>query len=375
MRLPTCLASLVVTSALALGASSAHAQLIDTAPIAAEQTNSPSVNGGCFSAKFETATQVFITRIDAELTPALINLEVKFVIWDVTGAPFVATETSEVTLPQLGRQWVQSPALAFNAVAGGKYVACAMVNGSATFVRDDVAETKNQIKTLLQGGVQTPYATPPATPMQNQMFDARLRIHGFILNDYDNDGDFNENDNCPFESNPGQEDADMDGLGDACDSTTNDQDGDGDVDSMDNCPFVDNPDQTDTDGDGLGDLCDPKNDLDDDDDGVDNTTDNCPFHDNPDQADVDMDGIGDACDGANPGTDTDTDGDGVDNEADNCDSIANPGQDDSDGDGVGDACDLSIVVDGSGCSTGGGAGGLALILLGLALVSRRRTRS
>lgn len=374
MRLSTCLASLVVTSAFALGASTAHAQLIDTAP--ANQT-SQSVTAGGYSVKIETATQVFITRIDAEIQPTLVNLNVKFVIWDVTTPPgTLVLETSEVTLPQLGRQWVQSPAIAFNAVAGGKYVLSALVDGQAGFFRDNVAENKNNIKTLLQAGVQMGFDTPPPTPAQNQAFDARMRIHGFILNDYDNDGDFNENDNCPFDSNPDQADADMDGLGDACDSTTNDQDGDGDVDSMDNCPFVDNPDQTDTDMDGLGDLCDPKNDLDDDDDGVDNTTDNCPFHDNPDQADVDMDGIGDACDGSNPGTDDDTDGDGVDNEADNCDSIANPDQDDSDGDGVGDVCDLSIVVDGSGCSTSSsGAGGFALLILGLALVLRRRTRS
>ena len=130
-----------------------------------------------------------------------------------------------------------------------------------------------------------------------------------LMPDPDGDGLVCDDDNCPDDYNPGQEDGDSDGVGDVCD----------------NCPEDPNPDQEDGDLDGVGDICDNcPNDPnvgqeDGDSDGVGDVCDNCPEDPNPDQEDGDLDGVGDVCD--------------------NCPEDPNAGQEDEDGDGVGDVCD------------------------------------
>jgi hypothetical protein len=195
------------------------------------------------------------------------------------------------------------------------------------------------------GTIGLQWAGPGTVTLVNQA--VRYVPTAALSDDDDGDGGVNCVDNCPAIANPGQDDTDSDGIGDAC-NDGDDADGDEWADARDNCPTVANPTQVDSDFDGFGNACDLCFGLgtsDGDGDGLCDGDDNCPTVANPDQADSDFDGFGDACDACVGFGSTDGDGDGICDDNDNCPTVPNPSQSNCDLDALGDACDPDAVDD------------------------------
>jgi hypothetical protein len=138
-------------------------------------------------------------------------------------------------------------------------------NGTPSFPYDDF---------LVDGDYHIQYGSPCIDTGTNQNaptddIDGEPRSDGAVdigADEYvDTDSDIIADyaDNCPNVYNPGQEDADGDGIGNACDLCPNDPENDIDSDGtcadIDNCPSTPNEDQSDTyppQGNGIGDACD-----------------------------------------------------------------------------------------------------------------------
>jgi len=191
-------------------------------------------------------------------------------------------------------------------------------------------------------------------------------INGILADDSDGDGVSDEEDNCPSDANPGQEDHDLDGEGDECDY---DDDNDTILDnSGDDCPlgevdWVSNSDDMDKDSSTDWDLDGCKDDVEDDDidnDNVANDMDDCirsqwdhlvllkPTWVSNASNDIDGDGCRDADE------DDDDDGDGVVDGFDSCPSVPGTstlgnhlGCPDDDGDGWSNMTDDCPFVNGT----------------------------
>ncbi|CAN5865131.1 hypothetical protein BH11MYX3_BH11MYX3_02440 [soil metagenome] len=237
--------------------------------------------------------------------------------------------------------------------------ALAATHGGASF-----PSTANVAR--VYGNVFAPfYCNNPGSKLQDRL-------------DRDQDSIVDACDNCPQNYNPGQEDNNLDGIGNACDPTADDPPipavGKRSPPAKDHVGCLDD---VDSDGDNVGDRCDicPGGDdhRDADLDGVPDACDFCPGVRSDHTEDTDGDHVPDVCDSCPKIAELevhDEDCDGVGDACDNCPTVANPNQLDSDGDGRGDACGES----GCGCRADASGGGWLLAFAVVGLLRRRRFR-
>lgn len=172
-------------------------------------------------------------------TSALLGSTVRFPrttsqTWVVTLSYSQPLRVSELRLEQENAQQVSARAVRFLAQPGHTYRIYFDPDRRAT---PTVGEAGNL------------YATTDVRVVVGQAARANP---AYVVADVDSDGIPDTRDNCVSVANPGQEDVNGNGQGDACE----DFDGDGIANVKDNCPNDPNRDQRDTDGDHIGDVCD-----------------------------------------------------------------------------------------------------------------------
>ncbi len=184
-------------------------------------------------------------------------------------------------------------------------------------------------------------ACPPASPNPE-----RTPPPGCGVTDTDGDGVPDQGDNCPDDANPGQEDADEDGIGDACDDDGAD----------DTCTDgIDNDEDDDTD-DADSECSDPEDGVEDGSDEDDTCTDGLDNDGDEDTDEADSE-CSDPEDGVEDGSDEveNTCTDGIDNDGDSGIDGADT-NDCQDGDTTEDT---PVTVGAAGCTEAGGDAGLA----------------
>ena len=192
-------------------------------------------------------TTVVWTATDESGNTATANQLV--IVTDAT-APTVLTQNVTIALDENGQASITA-ALINNASTDN----CGILSITASQLNFDCGNAGANTVTLTITDIHGNVATGTAiVTVENTFGDNDTDgIKDNCDDDDDNDNILDVDDNCPLNSNIGQEDNDNDGLGNVCDD---DDDNDGVLDFEDNCPMTYNPNQEDRDNDGIGDVCD-----------------------------------------------------------------------------------------------------------------------
>jgi hypothetical protein len=182
---------------------------------------------------------------------SLPGLGIPFFIQQVSGGYIVTSFKYSVSLENKD-MWL------LKLDSNGDIPGCNIVNTSDAIVTDTFVIGVNS-----NVSVQTTTAIVADTSIIPQDTSAEITtICSWI--DSDDDSVSDDEDNCPNDYNPLQEDTDNSGIGDACNDSI-DADGDEWEDSFDNCLNTPNPNQEDTyppQGNSIGDACDCECDFD-----------------------------------------------------------------------------------------------------------------